>query len=81
MPTYQYQASSERSCDHCRDGFEEVQKMADPPLETCPRCGAPVRRVVSRVFVGKGNILSSANLRDKGFTRLRKVDKGVYERD
>lgn len=39
MPTYEYR---------CVDGhqFEAVQRMIDPPLETCEVCGKPVRRVL-----------------------------------
>lgn len=41
MPTYEY------ACDECGNGFEVMQKMSDAPVETCPKCGKKVRRVLS----------------------------------
>ena len=40
MPLYEYE---------CENGhrFEKIQKFSDPPLETCPTCGAPVRKLMS----------------------------------
>lgn len=32
MPTYTYK------CDKCDHQFEEIQKMTDDPLKTCPSC-------------------------------------------
>ena len=80
MPVYEYKPTGEKSCEHCADGFEAHQPMKEGPLASCPACGAPVARIISSFRVGKGNILSSSNLKDKGFTRLTKKDKGVYEK-
>jgi putative FmdB family regulatory protein len=42
MPLYEYQ------CDACGDRFEKIVKFSDPPLETCPKCGAgPVQKLLS----------------------------------
>lgn len=41
MPTYDYE------CTACRKRFELRQAMADAPVELCPTCGGPARRVVS----------------------------------
>jgi len=41
MPLYEYQ------CDSCGHRFEAIQKFSDPPLEQCPTCGAPVRKLQS----------------------------------
>ena len=40
MPTYDYA---------CQEGhtFEAFQKMSDPPLTTCPTCGAAAERRIS----------------------------------
>lgn len=40
MPLYEYQ---------CRkDGqFELIRKFSDPPLAACPKCGAPVEKLLS----------------------------------
>src|SRR3954452_17993986 len=44
MPFYEYR---------CENGhtFEVMQKMADPPVQTCEVCGAPVQRVFHPVAV------------------------------
>ncbi len=47
MPTYAYRAvDMEKSCNHCRKGFESIQRMIDPPLTECPRCNNPISRVL-----------------------------------
>lgn len=52
MPTYQYQ------CTSCSYEFEEFQKITDDPLETCPKCGGHVQRLISGgaglLFKGSG---------------------------
>jgi putative FmdB family regulatory protein len=44
MPIYEYR---------CENGhtFEVMQKMTDPPVETCPEDGSPVQRVFHPVAV------------------------------
>ncbi len=41
MPLYEYQ------CESCSNRFERIQKFSDPPIETCPSCGGPVRKLLS----------------------------------
>ena len=41
MPTYDYR------CDDCGDEFEVWQSIKDDPLTDCPRCGGPIRKVMS----------------------------------
>jgi putative FmdB family regulatory protein len=41
MPLYEYQ------CETCSQRFERIQKFSDPPVETCPQCGGPVRKLLS----------------------------------
>jgi putative FmdB family regulatory protein len=41
MPLYEYQ------CDACAHRFEVIQKFSDPPIETCPKCGGGVRKLLS----------------------------------
>ncbi|MFH1879101.1 MAG: FmdB family zinc ribbon protein [Candidatus Omnitrophota bacterium] len=52
MPTYEY------CCDTCGYTFEQFQKMEDAPLKKCPRCKAPVRRLIGMgagvIFKGSG---------------------------
>ncbi|MBI4702885.1 MAG: zinc ribbon domain-containing protein [Deltaproteobacteria bacterium] len=49
MLTYAY------ACDRCGE-FEHQQSIKDPPLGSCPQCGAAVQRLVSggSGFVSKG---------------------------
>ena len=51
MPLYEYQ------CDACGARFELIRKFSDPPVETCPTCGAgPVQKLVSSpAFQFKGS--------------------------
>lgn len=51
MPTYLYK------CAECGHRFEHVQGFRDDPLEVCPDCGGPTRRVIGNVgvaFKGSG---------------------------
>ena len=41
MPLYEYQ------CEQCSDRFELIRKFSDPPLDACPKCGGPVRKLFS----------------------------------
>ncbi|MCG0274738.1 MAG: zinc ribbon domain-containing protein [Thermosediminibacteraceae bacterium] len=51
MPLYEYR------CEKCGD-FEKEQAITEAPLESCPTCGNPVKRLISRnvglVFKGSG---------------------------
>ncbi len=57
MPTYEYQSlDPAKGCDHCRSGFEVVQRMTEPPLSHCPKCKSSVRRVLfAPIVVVKGS--------------------------
>src|SRR5262245_1313568 len=51
MPIYEYE------CTQCHQTSDALQKLNDPPPETCPRCGArnTLSRLLSRTsFVLKG---------------------------
>lgn len=41
MPTYDYK------CDSCGNTFEVFQKMSDPAIKECPKCGKEVHKVLS----------------------------------
>lgn len=41
MPIYEYQ------CQQCGHRSEALQKVADPPLTTCERCGGELKRLIS----------------------------------
>src|SRR5215468_947527 len=51
MPIYEYE------CSQCHQTSDALQKVNDPPPETCPKCGAhnSLSRLLSRTsFVLKG---------------------------
>ena len=41
MPLYEYE------CERCAHRFEVIQRFSDPPLGECPKCGGPVRKLLS----------------------------------
>ena len=78
MPIYEYKAT-DKGCDFCRDGFEQMQSMSSAPLTKCPHCGAKVRKCISAVGGGVPE-LSNGNLRDKGFTKFKRRGDGTYKK-
>jgi len=46
MPIYEYRPISD-GCSYCKIGFDALQKMSEPPLKVCPKCGAAVQRIFS----------------------------------
>jgi putative FmdB family regulatory protein len=51
VPTYEYR------CETCDKNFDVVQSFHDDPVNSCPTCGSPVRKVfgnVGIVFKGSG---------------------------
>jgi putative FmdB family regulatory protein len=49
MPVYEYQ------CEPCRVIYEARQGLKDAPLETCPRCGGTLARLLSAPNFNRGN--------------------------
>lgn len=50
MPIYEYE------CDSCNEVTEAIQKFSDAPLETCPKCGGKLHKLMSlNAFHLKGN--------------------------
>jgi putative FmdB family regulatory protein len=41
MPLYEYE------CDSCGHRFEVIQKFSDAPIDTCPKCGKSVHKLIS----------------------------------
>ena len=51
MPLYEYE------CGSCGHRFERIQKFADPPEKTCPKCGGELHKLVgapAMKFKGSG---------------------------
>ncbi|MEM1089506.1 MAG: zinc ribbon domain-containing protein [Pseudomonadota bacterium] len=83
MPFYEYIALDPADqCDYCKDGFEELQKVSDEPVQWCPRCGAEVRRKISApaVQAGDSHRLDPKHFSKHGFTQYKRAGSGVYEK-
>ncbi len=49
MPIYEY------SCTKCGETTEAMQKISDPPLKKCPKCGGELAKMISNSsFILKG---------------------------
>lgn len=40
MPLYEYQ------CKKCQHRFEKIQKVSDPKIKKCPKCGGQVEQLL-----------------------------------
>ncbi len=76
MPIYEYEVVGGK-CNICKGRFELRRPLSVPPLEKCPLCKKPVRKLVSRTNVQKDEV---GDAKKAGFTVLQKRDKGVYEK-
>lgn len=76
MPFYRYEHETP-GCDLGLE-FEWMQSIKAERLTECPSCGYPIQRLIPKsvsFFSAKG----SAELKNMGFTKLVRRDKGVYE--
>ena len=81
MPIYEYQAVEPHcSCAYCVEPFEVRRSLKDPPLAACPKCGAPVRKLVSRIVVGFSSSGFDQRAKEAGFHKLKRLGKGEYEK-
>jgi putative FmdB family regulatory protein len=81
VPIYEYEPAGDNHCAFCRGGFDLLRKLSEPPLTSCPKCGAPVKRKISAPNLATSTpSLSESNIEKHGFTQYRKVEKGVYEK-
>jgi putative FmdB family regulatory protein len=67
MPLYEYQ------CDECGHTFEKIQKFSDPLEDTCPKCGGPVRKLMSSPaiqFKGSGFYITDYAKKDSASTKF-----------
>jgi putative FmdB family regulatory protein len=81
MAIYEYQAKdADKSCEYCSKDFEYIQKMTDAPLQACPKCGAPVIKLISAHSVGASRSGLDHRAKAAGFHKLQKVSKGEYEK-
>jgi len=81
MPIYRYEPTQEGAgCTHCHGGFEVTQALSAERLAVCPQCGAPVRRAVLPVSVGRSISALDDRAKSAGFSKLKRVGKGEYEK-
>jgi putative FmdB family regulatory protein len=82
MPIYEYIASEPtQACRICAKGFELQRPIDRPPLEVCPLCRRPVRKLISQISTPRVTApLSVSDAKKAGFTILQKRDQGVYEK-
>jgi putative FmdB family regulatory protein len=80
MPIYEYRAvEAEKSCAHCRTGFEFFHRSAGL-LDACPECGTAVQKLISAPNVGASESGADDRAKSAGFHKLKKVSKGEYEK-
>lgn len=82
MPIYEYIAADPtESCRICAKGFELQRPVERPPLEACPLCRRPVRKVISLPTTPRITApLSVSAAKNAGFTIMKRRDQGVYEK-
>lgn len=78
MPIYEYE------CSACGHRLETIQKMSDPPLQTCDNCNQPsLRKMMSAAgFRLKGTGWYVTDFKDKGKPKPASVkgkDDGLKE--
>ena len=86
MPTYTYETTDPgKACEHCREAFDVTQRMSDEPLEGCPECGGPVRRIIVGVglttrYAKFSKAPSDAELKRTGFHKLVNEGGGKFRK-
>ncbi len=80
MPIYEYVAS-DKGCRVCEAGFSLRRPLSAPELTQCPLCKRPVRKLISAFNTPtKLKPLSISQAKNAGFTVLKRLGKGEYER-
>ncbi len=80
MPIYEYELC-EGDCVVCGGRFTLRRPLDAKPLVQCPACKRPVRKVLSTFNTPTiTRPLSISDAKKAGFTVLKKVGKGEYER-
>ena len=77
MPVYIYEHVNEPG-DGCEAEIEIYQEFGSEHLEKCPKCKRKIRRIIKSANFSVDHF-GSGELKEKGFTKLVRRDKGVYE--
>jgi len=80
MPIYEYELC-EGQCGLCGGKFTLRLALSAAPLTHCPTCQKPVRKVISTFnSPRKLKPVSISEAKKAGFTVLKRLGKGEYER-
>lgn len=81
MPIREYQAGNpEKGCNYCRNRFERLERLNEPPISKCPQCGVELVRLVSAPRVGVSSSGADDRAKRAGFHKLKKISRGEYEK-
>ena len=81
MPIYEYVViEKENGCVYCREKFEIKQSINEESLTKCPKCNSRIRKVFSSISIGASKTSLDRRAKDNGFHKLKRVDKGKYEK-
>jgi putative FmdB family regulatory protein len=80
MPLYEYELC-EGDCAVCNGKFTLRRPLSAPELTKCPACKRPVRKIIS-TFSSPNKLkpLSVSDAKKAGFTVLKRLGKGEYEK-
>ena len=80
MPLYEYELC-EGNCAACGGRFTLRRPVTAAELKACPACKKPVRKILSSFSSPqKLKPLSISDAKKAGFTVLKRVNKGEYEK-
>jgi putative FmdB family regulatory protein len=80
MPLYEYELC-DGECVMCGKGFTLRRPISAPELKQCPACKRPVRKIISAFNTPtKLKPLSVTDAKKAGFTVLKRLGKGEYEK-
>jgi putative FmdB family regulatory protein len=77
MPIYEYELC-QGDCKVCGGRFTLRRPLSAEPLTQCPACKKPVRKLLSAFNSPRTTSFSDA--KKAGFTVLKRIGKGEYER-
>ena len=80
MPLYEYELCK-GTCAACGGKFTLRRPLSAPELTKCPACKKPVRKIISSFSSPlKLKPVSFSDAKKAGFTVLKRLGKGEYER-
>ena len=80
MPLYEYELI-DGDCKICGGKFTLNRPVSRPALEKCPLCKKPVRKLISTFNSPiKLKPLSITDAKKAGFTVLKRIGKGEFEK-